>query len=117
MRLQNFNEVNNFCFTALKKLSALLNDTAVMRLLLTEFDISYIIKVDLYFKFKFKLKFTVYKISEITQQLTNITELFSTIWKNHDLSVNHFKQNWMAINFKENTESQSEKIYSILHYN
>ena len=79
IRLQNFSKVSDFCFIAFKELPALFNDTAVIKLLLTEPDTSYIIKIDPCFKYRFKLGFTTYEISEITQQLTDITELFSTI--------------------------------------
>ena len=79
IELQNFSEVSNFCFTMFKELFALFDDTAIIELLLTEFNISHIIKVDPHFKHRFKLRFIVYRTSEITQQLTDITELFSTI--------------------------------------
>ena len=65
IELQNFSKINDFCFTVFKELSASLNDTAVIGLLLTESDISYITKVDLCFKYRFKLGFTAYETSEI----------------------------------------------------
>ena len=77
--LQIFSEANDFCFTVFTELSVPLNNTAVTGLLLTEPDINHITKVDPHFKHKFKLKFTVYGISKIVQQLANIAELFSTI--------------------------------------
>ena len=77
--LQNFSEVSDFCFTVFTELSALPNDTAVTELLLTEPDINHITKVDPCFEYKSKLGFTAYEISKIMQQLTDITELFSTI--------------------------------------
>ena len=46
MRLQIFSEANDFCFITLIELSASLNDTAVMGLLLTESDINHITKID-----------------------------------------------------------------------
>ena len=55
------------------------NDTAVTESLLTKLNINHITKIDSHFKYKFKLRFTVYKISEIAQQLINITESFFTI--------------------------------------
>ena len=79
MELQNFSEASDFCFITFKELPAPLNDTAVTELLLTEFDINYIIKVDPCFKHRFKLRFTAYETSEITQQLTDVTELFFII--------------------------------------
>ena len=116
IRLQNFNEANDFCFTVFRELSASLNDTAVTESLLTEPDISHIIKVDPCFKHKFKLGFTAYGISEIAQQLTDITELFPTIWEDHGLLINLPKQDWMVINLKEDTEPQSGKMYLISHH-
>ena len=79
IKLQNFNEANDFCFIIFKKLSTLLNDTAVIKLLLTKPDTSYIIKVNPCFKHRFKLGFTAYGTPEITQQLTDVTKLFPTI--------------------------------------
>ena len=67
IELQNFSEINNFCFIMFKELSASLNDTAVTELLLTEPDTSHIIKIDPHFKHRFKLGFTAYGIPEITQ--------------------------------------------------
>ena len=79
IKLQSFSEANDFCSITFKKLFASLNDTAVTESLLTELNINHIIKIDSYFKHKFKLKFTAYKTSEITQQLINIIKLFSII--------------------------------------
>ena len=79
MGLQIFSEASDFCSTAFTELSVPLNDTAVIEPLLTEPDISHIIKVDPCFKHKSKLGFTAYGTSEIMQQLTDITESFSTI--------------------------------------
>ena len=116
MGLQIFSEASNFCFTVLIELFISFDDTAVTGLLLTKSDINHIIKVDPYFKHKFKLRFTVYGTPEITQQLINITKSFSTIWKNHGLSVNLSKQDWMAINLKEGAEPQSGKVYPVSHW-
>ena len=104
MKLQSFSEASDFCFTVLKKLPASLNDTAVMGLLLTEPDTSHITKVDPCFEHRSKLGFTAYGTPEIMQQLTDITELFSTVWEDHGLLVDLSKQDWMAINLKEGTE-------------
>ena len=115
IELQTFSEANDFYFIMLTKLSASLNNTAITRLLLIKSDINHIIKVNSYLKHKSKLRFTAYNISEITQQLINITKSFFTIWKDHNLSVNLFKQNWIMINFKKDAELQSERMYSVLH--
>ena len=104
MRLQTFSRANDFCFTVLMKLLAPLDNTAVTELLLTEPDTSHITKVDPCLKHRFKLGFTVYSTSEITQQLTDVMKSFSTIWKDHGLSVDLSKQNWMIINLKEDVE-------------
>ena len=79
MELQIFSEVSDFCFITLTELSALLNNITVMESLLTEPDINHITKINPHFKHKFKLRFTAYETLEITQQLTDIAELFSTI--------------------------------------
>ena len=102
--LQTFSEASDCCFITFRELPASLNDTAVTGPLLTEPDTSHITKVDPHFKHRSKLGFTAYGTSEIVQQLTNIIKSFSTIWKDHGLSVNLFKQDWMAINFKEGAE-------------
>ena len=116
MRLQTFSGANDCCFIMLKKLPASLDDTAVTEPLLTEPNISHITKVDSCFKHKFKLGFTAYRILEIVQQLTNIAELFSTIWEDHGLSVDLSKQDWMAINLKKGTELQSERVYPVSYH-
>ena len=92
MGLQIFSEASDFCSTVFMKLFALFDDTAVTGLLLTEPDTSHITKVDLCLKHKFKLGFTAYDTSEITQQLTDITESFFTIWKDYSLPVDFSKQ-------------------------
>ena len=79
MRLQTFSKTSDFCFIVLTELPAPFNNTAVTRLLLTEPDINHITKVDLHFEHRSKLGFTAYGTSEITQQLTDIAELFPTI--------------------------------------
>ena len=117
MGLQTFSEASDFCSTTLTELPAPPNDTAITGPLLTEPDTSHITKVDPHFKHRSKLGFTAYGTSEITQQLTNITKSFPTIWEDHGLPVDLSKQDWMAINFKEGTESQSEKMYSVSHCN
>ena len=65
IKLQIFNKISNFCFTTFIKLFASFNDTAVIELLLTESDINHIIKVNLCFKHKSKLEFTVYDTLKI----------------------------------------------------
>ena len=103
--LQIFSGASDFCFTAFMKLSASSDDIAVTELLLTELNINHITKVDPHFKHRFKLGFTVYEISKIIQQLTNVAESFFTIWENHGLLVDLPKQDWMVINLKKGTES------------
>ena len=97
------------------KLFTSFDDTAVTGSLLTEPDINHIIKIDLCFEHKFKLGFTIYEISEIVQQLTDIAKSFSTIWKDHGLLMNFFKQDWIVINFKKDAELQSKRMYLISH--
>ena len=92
IRLQIFNETNDFCFTVFMKLFTLFNDTAVIKLLLTESDTNHIIKVNSHFKHRFKLGFTAYRTSEIMQQLTDVAESFPTIWEDHGLLVDLPKQ-------------------------
>ena len=117
MRLQIFSEASDFCFIALTELSALFDDIAVTGSLLTEPDINHIIKINPCFKHRSKLGFTAYEILKIMQQLTDIVKSFSTIWEDHGLLVDLFKQDWMAINLKEDTESQSERMYLVSHQN
>ena len=93
IKLQIFNKVSNFCFTVFTKLPVLFNNTAVTELLLTEFNINHITKINPHFKHKFKLRFTAYEILEIVQQLTDVAELFSTIWEDYGLLMNLPKQN------------------------
>ena len=116
MRLQNFSEASNFCFITFRKLSTSLDNTAVIKLLLTEPDTSHIIKVNPCFEHKSKLRFTAYGIPEIAQWLTNIAKLFSTIWKDHGLLVDLPKQNWMAINLKKGAEPQPGRVYLVSHH-
>ena len=115
MELQTFSEASDFCSTVLTELPAPLNDTAVTEPLLTEPDTNHIIKINPHFEHKSKLGFTAYEISKIMQQLTNIAESFSTIWKDHGLLVDLSKQDWMAINLKEDAESQPGKVYPVSH--
>ena len=117
MGLQIFSGASDCCFTTLKELPAPLNDTAVTGLLLTKPNTSHIIKVDPHFKHRFKLGFTAYGTPEITQQLINVAESFSTIWEDHGLPVDLPKQDWMAINLKKGTEPQPGKVYSVSHHN
>ena len=92
IRLQTFSKANDFCSTALTELLTSPNDTAVTGSLLTESDTSHITKVDPHFKHRIKLRFIAYGTSEITQQLTNVTKSFPTIWKDHGLPVDLSKQ-------------------------
>ena len=117
MELQIFSEVSDFCSTMLTELPVPPDNTAVTESLLTKFDINHITKVDLCFKHKFKLGFTVYGTPEIVQQLIDVAELFPTIWEDHGLPVNLPKQDWMAINLKEGTEPWPGRMYLISHYN
>ena len=115
MGLQTFSGASDFCSIMLMELPVPPDDTAVTGPLLTEPDTSHITKVDPHFKHRFKLGFTAYEISEIMQQLTDVAELFSTIWKDYGLLVDLPKQDWMVINLKEGAEPQPGRVYLVSH--
>lgn len=73
--LHIFSKASNFYFTIFRKLFLSIKKVTTTRLLLFKPNTNYITKKDLYFKCKFKLKFIVYNILKIVQQLITIAKL------------------------------------------